>query len=568
MCYRPTPFGMFSAFSSLGWSTFEEGEKCILEDAGKVYINPDFQFTAELARKMERSAEFDSVKYFPNSTIYGMKGEKRYLTERFDQKRKKTEFFINSFEPNRILNKLLNYCRGGKTRAERVSCHSEFDDDPDEAKAYTNDLIEEGLLLTELYPNMTGQKYFDRVATIANEHKDNSELAGEVLLFKDNLRQIWSESGLGLNSMADSVLYTQSKKKFKSMFYVGYEKTTASLLDKKYQESIRDGLSCLAKIAPETAQRPLMKFVNRFRSRFEEQEVPLLLALDREAGIGYEGLEANLITSELLDGIQLDLQSNTLNFNWTSVHEFFLSKLVSISPNAPIFIGDDELEKLKENAGLKTPPSFSVIFRVYGDKIWIEQAGGCTAAALLGRFSLFSEKVHEEVKYLTTVEERSNEDVIFAEISCFNDEHAANINANAGLRTFEIPIGVHSTYDSENIISLSDLLVSVVDDHIRLRSKKHNKIIIPRLSSAFNYSRSELTVFRFLCDLQYQGLKFNYNFDLRALLPGLSYYPRVEYRKCILYPATWILHQQEISEITENADPKDKFDKLCNKDRA
>jgi thiopeptide-type bacteriocin biosynthesis protein len=214
---------------------------------------------------------------------------------------------------------------------------------------------------------------------------------------------------------------------------------------------------------------------------------------------------------------------------------------------------------------LKTPPSFSVVFRVYGDKIWIEQAGGCTATALLGRFSLFSEKVLEEARYITSVEEKLNEDVVFAEISCFNDEHAANINSNAGIRTYEIPIGVHSIFKEDNIINLCDLTLSIIENQIVLRSKKLNKIVIPRLSSAFNYSRSDLTIFRFLCDLQYQGLKFNFNFDLRSLLPGLNYYPRVEYKKCILYPSTWILNAQEIIELTEAGSSKSIFYKMCSK---
>ncbi|HZY37067.1 MAG TPA: lantibiotic dehydratase [Mucilaginibacter sp.] len=561
MCYRPTPFGMFSAFSSLSWGAAVQSAECILDDRGEVYVNPDFQFTAELARRMEKSGEFRNVKYFPNRTIYGMKREKRYLTERFDHKKKKTEFFINSFETNRVLNGLLSFCRQGRTKAEMILWLNEFVDDADDAKLYLDDLVREGLLVTELYPNMTGEKYFDRLVAIAAGYTGTSELAREVLDYRNLVSEILPNDGLRINDLADNILYAQLKNKFKSLFYVSYEKKISSPLPALHQETIRDGLRCLTKIAPETSTRSLNSFIGRFRSRFEDQEVPLLYALDREAGVGYDGLEANLITSELLDGIQLDLQLNTLNFSWTPVHEFFLSKLVAINANEPIFISDEELEKLQNNTDQKMPPSFSVIFRLHGDKIWIEQAGGCTATSLLGRFSLFSEDVLNAAKNIAATEEQSNNDVIFAEISCFNDEHAANINVNAGIRAFEIPIGAHSTYPGENIISLSDLVVSVEGDHIRLRSKKLNKIVIPRLSSAYNYSRSELTVFRFLCDLQYQGLKFNYNFDLRLLLPGLSYYPRVEYKKCILYPATWILHDAEITEMSAGFDRKSKF---CN----
>src|SRR6185503_2468222 len=293
---------------------------------------------------MEQSGEFENVKYFPNSAIYGMKGEKRYLTERFDHKKKKTEFYINSFEPNRLLNRLLNYCRGGKTRAELISYLCDFVDDPADAKSYLCDLINEGLLITELYPNMTGDKYFDRLVAIASEHHGDSGLAHEVQQLENLLTRMLPEDDLALDGINGSELYTRARKNFKSVFYVGYQKNSSSALDKKHQDSIRDGLACLAKIAPETTQKSLDKFMTRFRARFEDQEVPLLLALDREAGIGYEGLEANLVTSELLDGIQLDLQLSTLSFSWTPVHELFLSKLVAVNDRGAIVISEADLE--------------------------------------------------------------------------------------------------------------------------------------------------------------------------------------------------------------------------------
>ncbi len=564
MCHRPTPFGMFSAFTSLNWGIFEDSPNCILENKGDVYVNPDFQFTADIARKMERSGEFGNVKYYSNNTIYAIKGEKRYLTNRLDVDKRQTDFFINSFQSDRLLNKLLIFCKNGKTKEEVIAWLSEGVEDIDEIKAYINDLIVEGLLVTELCPNMTGEKYFDRLVNIAKEKKNESELAKEILLYNSMTRDITNETGLDVNAFFENDLYQLSKNKFKSMFYVGYEKASHSSLHKKHQESIKDGLHCLRRITTDAAPKALTNFKNKFRTRFEDQEISILQALDREAGVGYEGLENNLVTSELLEGIQLDLQSSSLSFNWTPIHEFFLSKFLNIKNEEHILITDKDLEKLNGQSELKTPPSFSVVFRVFGDKVWIEQAGGCTATALLGRFTLFGDKVLDEASYIASVEEKSNDEVIFAEISCFNDEHAANINSNAGIRAYEIPIGVHSTLNSANIIYLSDITISVVENNIVLRSKKLNKIIIPRLSSAFNYSRSDLSVFRFLCDLQYQGLKFNFNFDLRSLMPGLGYYPRVEYKKSILFPATWVLTSDDIAEITVS---KNNFYKMCEKTR-
>jgi len=567
MCHRPTPFGMFSSFSSLSWNIFKDSRPCVLDSEGEIFVNPDFQFTADIARRMERSDEFDNVKYYSNNAIYSLKGEKRYLTSHYDHERKKTEFLIVSYQGDRLLNKLIAFCKNGKTKSELMAWLGTFIEDGEEITRYIDDLAEAGLLAPELYPNMIGEKYFDRLARIAQEGNTDPELARDILHYQRVVDNIKKDTDVDINTLVESKLYVQSKNKVKSMFYVGYQKKSQSSLDKKYQEHLKEGLNCLEKLASDCAPKALATFKSKFRARFEDQEIPILQAMDREAGLGYDGLETNLTTSELLEGIQLDLQTNSLNFNWTPVHELFLSKLSKTKNDEHILILDKDLERIQNQSQLKAPPSFSVLFRVFGDKIWIEQAGGATATALLGRFTLFGEKVLEEARYIASVEEKFNEDVIFAEISCFNDEHSANINSNAGIRTYEIPIGVHSTLNRDNVIHLSDIAVSVVNNSIILRSRKLNKIIIPRLSSAFNYSRSELSIFRFLCDLQYQDLKFNYNLDLRTLLPGLSYYPRVEYKNCILHPATWILNEEEIAEIACENCLRNNFYRLSEKIR-
>ncbi|CAN5115497.1 hypothetical protein BH09BAC6_BH09BAC6_07640 [soil metagenome] len=562
MCYRPTPFGMFSAFSTLNWGENSNWGACILDDEKRIYVNPDFQFTANIAREMERSRLFSNIKYYSNNAIYTIKGEKRYLTNCYDEDQRKSDFLISSYKADRLLNKLISFCKNGKTKIELIAWLNDLIGDSDEIEAYVDELAEAGLLIPELYPNMTGEKYFDRLVNIAAENDLETQLTKDLLIYKRLISNIKHEDDVNIKDLTGNELYLSPGKKLKSMFYVGFEKKTQSLIDKKYQDYIKEGLNCLNKLTPDTTPKSLVNFKNKFISRFENQEIPILQALDREAGIGYEGLETNLVTSKLLDGVQLDLQSNNLNFNWTPVHEFFLSRLSKSNNDKCITISDKDLEKLQTKSELKPPPSFSVIFRIFDDKVWIEQAGGCTAVALLGRFTLFSEKVLEATRHMAATEENYNDHVLFAEISCFNDEHAANINSGAGIRSYEIPIGVHSTLNRDNIINLTDLTVSVVDNNIVLRSKKLKRIIIPRLSSAFNYSRSELSIFRFLCDLQYQGLKWNYNLDLKTLLPGLSYYPRVEYKNCILFPATWMLDNEEIAELCGGNDIQSNFQRL------
>ena len=549
MCYRPTPFGMFSAFTSLDWCKSENIQSCILLEEDRLYVNPDFQLLIDIAEEIETLNIIDNVKYYSNNSIYSIKNEKRYLTYNYNKNEEKNLFFISSFKSDRLLNKVITYCNSGKTKAQLTNWLNELIGFDDEIENYINELIDAGLLVSELNPNMSGEKYFERITDTISKSSSKDRFLDSILKYKYAIDNIKHENDVNIKSLAESSGFINCRRVLKSKFYVGYEKKTNSLLNVKYQQYIKEGLNCLDKLTFDTKPKSLTNFKNRFTTRFENQEIQLLVALDREAGVGYEGLESNLISSGLLNGINLDIQSNNLNFSWTPIHEFFLSKLSKAKDDQVIVISDKDLEKLEHKSESKMPPSFSVIFRIYDNKIWIEQAGGCTATSLLGRFTQFNAEILAKSKAIDLQETELNKDVIFAEISCFNDEHSANINSNAGVRQYEIPIGVHSTLNRNNIINLSDITVSIINDQIILRSKKTNKIIIPRLSSAYNYTRSDLSIYRFLCDLQYQGIKSNYSIDLKSLLPGLNFYPRIEYKNCILFPATWILNKDEITEL-------------------
>jgi thiopeptide-type bacteriocin biosynthesis protein len=93
-----------------------------------------------------------------------------------------------------------------------------------------------------------------------------------------------------------------------------------------------------------------------------------------------------------------------------------------------------------------------------------------------------------------------------------------------------------SKHDS---IKLSDINVQVRGEEIVIWSVKHQKRLMPRLSSAYNFNRSSLALFRFLCDLQYQHLTTQLSFKLSDLIKGCKSYPRVYYKNVIISPAMW-----------------------------
>ncbi|MFD2146264.1 lantibiotic dehydratase [Mucilaginibacter antarcticus] len=179
----------------------------------------------------------------------------------------------------------------------------------------------------------------------------------------------------------------------------------------------------------------------------------------------------------------------------------------------------------------------------------MESLGGVTATALIGRFTSWNKEIQRLSKEITAIEQSANPNVIFADIGQLSDPHADNINRREHAYAYEIPVNVVSTLEKDYQIPLSDLWLSVIDNELILESHAHQKVIIPRLTSAYNYSRNNLAVFRLLCDLQYQGLQGTYTFSLAQYFPGMAYYPRVVYKQTILSPAVWYLSTHDLKDM-------------------
>ena len=105
-------------------------------------------------------------------------------------------------------------------------------------------------------------------------------------------------------------------------------------------------------------------------------------------------------------------------------------------------------------------------------------------------------------------------------------------------RKYEIPILTFSGVDDEHTISLSDLMISVKDGRILLRSKKLNKEVVPRNTNAHNYSTDTIPYYHFLCDLQHQDSTLRLNWDW-GMLREFKFLPRVKYGKTILSKAQY-----------------------------
>lgn len=96
-------------------------------------------------------------------------------------------------------------------------------------------------------------------------------------------------------------------------------------------------------------------------------------------------------------------------------------------------------------------------------------------------------------------------------------------------------------------------MISIRNDRIVLRSKRLNQEIIPRLSTAHNFSLNPLPVYQFLCDLQTQyvdqsGLGFHWG----PISTTFKFLPRATYKNVILERAKWQFQKSDFQFLFED----------------
>jgi thiopeptide-type bacteriocin biosynthesis protein len=166
---------------------------------------------------------------------------------------------------------------------------------------------------------------------------------------------------------------------------------------------------------------------------------------------------------------------------------------------------------------------------------------------LLARFAHADDALAAHLQACAAREQAAAGEALLAEIVHLPDARVGNVLQRPQLRPYEIPFLGQATVPPEQQIPVSDLLVSVRQGRVVLRSKRLNKVVLPRLTSAHNY-RNGLTVYRFLCDMQHQDDSFSVLWDWGALAAE-PFLPRIEYKRIIVRRAQWQLPAEAYAEV-------------------
>ncbi len=500
--FNAVPFGTFSKVGALKWGATNKIHKC---DTAFITITADNAvFTQELSKALQ--TDWTKGLYYTNPTIHFLSQNRLsyYKTNVTSDGNFKTEYAELDFDENTEW--VINQFKKG-AKIQKITSLLENDGfETPEINNYLTTIIDAGLIINScLFPPRNTSRLLT-TDTLESQ------------LVKEKIHAITSKKLM--NSLVNRLAEEQDKlcmgNTYKNLYMVtGYDQMEGSIHN-NIKEKIRDytnfTLAFNHKNTP--INQRLSEFGNKFYHHFNDDFVPLSKVFNPKCGLQYNAKDRS-VSSAL---------PNTI------------FKKIITSNNQPIYMDmpDVKVDHLFKKLG----PTFGVMYELLTCKetrkkiVYFKSVGGSSAINILGRFANVTEALCKEI---ATHEEQVYNNQIVAEINMIMQPRALNVFSEKRYYRHVIPL--NTTFDKNSIpIFFEDLYLKFNGSRFILISKKLQKEIIPRLTSAINYTLSESNAYHFLCDLQYQNKELiPVNFDMNSYdSVGVPYIPRIYLKDDIL----------------------------------
>lgn len=577
MHVRCTPYGLFAG--CLTGEIRDQNTTINFDSKQKIYKHSrlDMNYVSELVQYLLQKPEIrNQLTFFPNNSLYRIADQYRYSECRLRNKTR--DYVLSSIKSTPYIELVLAIARKGATIDTIVEGLLQLDDiEKNEAQEFIDELIGSQVLLSELEPTVTGEEFF--LVLIAKLQKLNhtEEILQNLIFIKENLES--QDANVEKYKNIEHVLKQNfTKTSAKDLIQVDlFYKTQQNILNKKAVDSVSKDLRAILPYSILGANPDLNTFKRRFYDRYEEKEVPLVLALDNDLGIGYGSAQGSRSdNTPLIEGLMINGRRATdKNTAWGRLQQLKHKKFQEAIHNKQtvVKLTNKDLESIDKLDKTPIIDSFFLMGSLYANstqsidnndfKFSLNSYYGPSAANILGRFCHGDTFLAEKVKDLLTIEESFHEDVIYAEVVHLPEARIGNILLRPQLRSYEIPYLGNSSVDLEHQITIDDLMISVRAGEIILKSKRLNKRVFPRLSTAHNFHIG-LPVYRFLCDLQGELGRTFIDWDWGTMFSKEPFHPRIEFGNIILSKAKWFIRKSEIPPLPSN-NIKEYFEQLCTK---
>lgn len=574
MAKRCTPFGKFAGCSVLKFGEKTHVNRVTGDSFFKGKIRLDSLCSVRLSKKILNHPELRKhLRYRANTSLNLINDQLQYIEHRNEEG--EFRYFSVSVENNSFLTAVLelasDYCHYDKLLAKVVSMDVSVED----ASEFLNELIDEQILSSEIELNLTGSSHLDKMISFVGsvlKHYSDSEKYRDIHNIYNSLKTLSHlfEKYENENEDNERVLVLKEVQKLLAELNLiesedpfvqvdsVFELEKSSMISKDIIEDINELYHVLNKIHLDNYEGHFKKFKEKFRKRYDDKPVPLVQCLDVETGIGYKESDLFDDITPLIDNIVTNgnLKEKLEKQDWTEFESLLLGKYIEFiqSDSNQIELNDVDIEPL--NLGIyDMAQTFSVVLSMVNDNnkdlLLLNTISGSTASNLLGRFSHLNSEIDKLISTIQQFENELNENKLVTEIIHSPAEiRHNNILARNREFEYETPYLGNSLLPADKRIEVNDLVLqySKFDKRLVLFSKKHQKEVIPRLSTAHNFATRNVSLYSFLCDMQFDGVKRFMSFNWGTLRSEFNRKPRVVYKNVILSLASWSLDNQKLRD--------------------
>ncbi|MBU3662202.1 MAG: hypothetical protein FGM41_03265, partial [Bacteroidetes bacterium] len=196
-CTRCTPYGLFAGLHTIPISTEETVVKISATPCPSLRLDMDYLVNVYHDLCKDETL-IEELIYYPNTSLYLIGKKWRY--HEFRTINSRTVFHLVNIDANVVLSKLIKQSAKGLSHSQCVNTITEFGFDNAEAAQYLKELITSQVLINELYPNVSGEKYqtvlfnklrhFNRYVNLPNDI--NTILASNESIIKktENIKEV------------------------------------------------------------------------------------------------------------------------------------------------------------------------------------------------------------------------------------------------------------------------------------------------------------------------------------------------------------------------------------------
>lgn len=520
-----------------------------------VRYRPDMQFLVRIMQHISNDPHVKSqLTYSLNSTLY--RQGKHYKFYQQIPNADTNTHYLSQTPATPIIDYIITEKQDSKTYIDWVSLIQSKGANEDQANKFVQSLTDSQILVSEMHSQLTAENNFNEILKTM-EAIDAKNIYLPTLnklnkLLKSNYPVIERQRRIEA-VINQRIPETKTKNLLQGDLLLGIETNT---IPKNTIKRILGHLEELIPLTNAIHAKELEQFKKNFINRYEGQMVRLLDVLDPDTGVGYGSNPVAYSSKDsLLKGINPKPMQQEKKLNnpledlvYRRYHMNYINQ-----DNREVRLQESDLQNLVGTINNDTScPSLYAIGNLLLENgttapIFCLQAyGGTSAGNLITRFSYLDKQLQTKLEKLGTIEQESYPDAIVAEIIHLPESRTGNILQRPNIREAEIILMAKA--NKEVIpINVNELYLFVKKNRLVLWSKKLDREIIPRLTSAHNFQNG-INLYRFLADLQFQDHPMNFKWEW-IKLGKLPFLPRIRYKNIILSRARWNISKIEDAPI-------------------